>query len=235
MAVYHQAFLFDPDSAHRRLATDQLSADRAGGNPVLREGAKQAVASVSLTTKEYLRLLCFDVNELEASSAGEVDFRSCYLAYLGSYITSPQPLSNASFAVLEIVLPLLGWKPDQLRLALVGRSLRSLLSAYGLSGRPEELMTGMRHVSWMSANDVDHCAGKLKSNEGYILSASALLLDALSRLPDHVRGSATRGELLQRAHFEISQRFAAASHLELALLLINDSNSYLVSPGPDPI
>ena len=104
MAVVHQAYSFDPVAFHRDLwksiaPTGSLSMD------LFRQVAKRMVHDANPDVKNYLRLICFDEDWLIADDDDSHRFTDLYLIALGAYIDQSCPLTNLSFAALELALP----------------------------------------------------------------------------------------------------------------------------------
>ena len=234
MAVLHQAYCFDVVSFHGELRKSVVPNGSLSIDLML-QVAKQAVDEAHGDARDFLRLICFDEEWFEAGTEDAHYFTDMYLVALAPHIRHPCPIANLSFAALELALPELGMDSHGVRLLLVGQWLHSLAASSGVAAFAEKCSRGLRHVSWLSNENVARLKSMLLTHQQDFEAPNRVLIESMAGIPNELRGTHSPEAILRNAYRDLTGRLDAAHKSKTCLILINDVTSYQRRPGPDPV
>lgn len=224
MAVIHRAYTFDPARFHLMLRQDTID----GG--VLREdrllmAAREAVATASPTMRQALEMVRFDEEWVDRPGEDEaaVRAREWYIILLTSTLSSAPSLTHrfpVGWIVLERVLPLAGWTPEDVRRLVRGDRLDTLVASSG-DDVFASYFRGVNQVGgWLDVDGAATLRGRLQGaarcfspSDGFAVEAATPIAALWSRDPH---------EVLQSVYADVSEMLETAVERRHALFLVLD-------------
>jgi hypothetical protein len=181
---------------------------------------------------QFLEDLCFDQEDWTSETSGNSDrTQKLIKILLAKRISGVRKLSQSSFALLELLLPMLGWEKQKIRLLLMGRQFNHLAESIGfldsdLHGRHID-----RSPSWLAFDDVQMLSVAFQSLREQFMHPTTSCLEAADAANSRIFwGRDSSPDLIKNAFSEMTGRFALCEHTGHDLLLVNEVASYQNAP-----
>lgn len=227
MGVIHYAYAFDYRRLKPAIFGDQ-NLKRDAGLERWREVAKQTIVDCSELGKDFLRAICFDEEEWADHTVDDIQKIDRYSEILiASSILTIHKLSRASFALLERVLPVLGWQSDEVRMLLLGRQFRHLIDSLEWFGNLSHVFRRTRSPSWLPVNDAKGLNKRFANLRAAFLKPDLKTLEMGKQalLALHL-DDVSESELMTAAFLEMEKRLSMSIEYHHDLILVNDITGY---------
>lgn len=162
--VAHRAYSFDPSKFHtdfesRVIRNEEFRLD------LLHDWAREIATHPSDVTRDALEYVRFDKDGWLDKDDSNLD--RWYLITLASVLLPAPHLRIPSCNTMEGVLPLVGWKAEQVRQLIYGKDLSMLPELYGDKLLHLKFMNLKQHGGWLDIADVHSLLTKLDDVEEY--------------------------------------------------------------------
>jgi hypothetical protein len=220
MGLLHEAYYIKSSSLE--LAFSRLFLDGRFEKETLLSIVEKVLQVNDPFRQKYLQICGFNEGSFDGDHSRIV--ASMFSASLVEFIEKHHRLENKHQAVLETLLPALGWERENVRLLLCGRSFVALAESLGYARLKREFEKGGQSFTWLSQGDLDSLNDLLKRTDVIFYDKQAAMENSLEH--DEVMKlyipATSLAELWQEALSVFKDRLTHALKDNHAILLYND-------------